>query len=312
MRKTLRWSVAAVLGLTFSAACGGGGGGDGGTGPSGGSGFTAKIDGVAWTADANAVQINPGSTGVPGSLVITASKVNGNQVTSISFFLGFVKFQANYPLGVNQGTTPGGTATIYEQSGGQTETRMTPLDGASGVFQLVSRSGNHVSGVFSFVAQPLAGNPGVVGNRTVTEGTFEFDLPAGFTDVGTTNYGSDVHATLDGTLWTGATNLGLGANGVFALGGQTTKYSLQILNTTPVAGAVTFNMLAGAKVTLLDFETGHSWGGISGDSGTIHYNGVVDGVRTLGNFSGKLAPNFQGGSPVVVTNGSFNVRVDAP
>lgn len=312
MRKTLRWLTAAAAGLTASVACGGGGDG---TGPGGGGGgnatITAKIDGATWTADANRIQILAGSVGIPGSLLINASRVNGNQVTTISLSLGFVKFQANYPLGVNNGTTPGGLGMVIEQSGTTTESRMTPLDGASGKLVLVSRSGNRVRGTFEFVAQPLAGQA-VTGNRTVTEGTFEFDLPDDFTEVGTTNYGSEVHATLNGQLWTGATNLGLGDLGVFVIGGQTTRYSLQITNTTPVTGAVTFNMLAGAKVSLLDFETGNSWGGISGDSGTVHYNGVVDGVRTLGSFSGKLAPNFQGGTPVTITDGSFNVLINEP
>ncbi|HWA41531.1 MAG TPA: hypothetical protein VG712_07990 [Gemmatimonadales bacterium] len=312
MRRVLLWSLVATAGLALSAACGGGG--DGGTGPGGGGGgdatFSAKIDGAAWTADASRIQILPGSTGVPGSLIVTATRVNGTQATSLQFILGFVKFQANYPLGVNYITTPGGTASVIEQSGAQSETRTTPLDGASGLLQITARTGNRVSGVFSFVAQPLLGQA-VTGNRTVSEGTFEFDLPEGFTDVVAPNYGSDIMADLDGAHFYAATALCLGANGVFTFGGQTTQYSLQITNTTLVTTPTTLALGSGVRITLIDLGTGHSWGGISGDSGSVQFSGV-SATRLNGVFGGRLQPNFQGGSPVVITSGFYNMRVDAP
>lgn len=309
MRKTLSWWTAGAAALALSVACGGGGDGGGGPNNNGGGEISAKIDGADFTNNQFAVQA--GSTGIPGSMLVTATRVNGNNSTSIQFILGFVRFPAIYPLGVNQGTTPGGSATLIETTSNSAETRLTPLDGQSGSFQIVSRSGNHITGTFSFTAQPLAGTT-TVGNRVVTNGTFDFDLPDGFTEVGTTNYGSEIFADLDGARYNAATVISLGASGVFVIGGQTTKYSISITNTTPVTGAVTFNLLSGAKVTLIDLANGHSWGGISGDSGTVHYNGVVSGVRTLGTFGGRLQPNFAGGSPVMVTGGNFNVRIDAP
>ncbi len=303
-----------VLGGTLvfaAAACGGGGDSTGPGGGGGGSGaFTAKIDGVSWATDAARLQLTPGSTGVPGSILITGTKISGTKVTSISLILGYVKFQAIYPLGVNFGTTPGGTATIIEQDGASVETRTTPLDGESGKFQIVTRTGNHVSGTFDFVAQPQLGSA-LVGNRTITEGTFDFDLPAGFTDF-TDNYGSEVMATLNGDLFYGATVVGLGSSGVFVLGGTTTGGSLQISNTTPVTSPGTLNLLSGVKITIISLPGGHSWGGVSGDVGTVTFSGVANG-RVIGHFTGTLQPNGgTGDPPITITNGSFNVRIDAP
>ncbi len=312
MRNMLRWGVAAGLAIAMNAACGGDG--DGGNGPGGGGGgsgsFAARIDGVAWATDAARLQIIPGSVGIPGSIVITGTKVNGTKATSISISLGFVRFPGNYPLGVNNGTTPGGLATIIEQDGSTVETRMTPLDGESGFFVVTSNDGSRIKGTFTFVAQPI---PGVIlaGNRTITEGTFDIELPAGFTEVGTVDYGSDIHADLNGDHFNGATVTGLGANGVVAMGALTTTLNLQILNTTPVTvNGTSLTLLNGVRITVIDLATGHSWGGISGDVGSVLYSGM-SAERTNGTFSGTLQPNAASGATGVltITGGSFIVKV---
>jgi hypothetical protein len=266
---------------------------------------------VAWSTDAARLQVLPGSVGIPGSLLITGTKVTGSKVVSIQLILGYVRFPAIYPLGVNQGTTPGGSAMIIEQDGATVETRTTPLDGESGNFTVVSNDGSHIKGTFTFVAQPMLGSS-LVGNRTITEGTFDLDLPAGFTVPDNVNFGSDIRADLNGDHWYGATVVALGANGAFVIGGQTTTLSVQILNTTVVNGPATLNLLSGVTITVLDFTTGHSWGGISGDVGSVHYSGVGNG-RANGTFSGTLQPNGGGATgTLTITNGGFNVRVDAP
>jgi hypothetical protein len=309
--RALHGLVLTGLAVFGAAACGGG---DGGTGPGGGGGstaFTAKIDGVAWATDAARLQVIPGSVGIPGSILITGTRVNGSKVVTISLILGYVHFPAIYPLGVNQGTTPGGTATIIEQDGATVETRATPLDGESGTFTVVSNDGSHIKGTFTFVAQPQLGSS-LVGNRSITEGTFDLDLPAGFTVPDNVNFGSDIMADLNGDHFYGATVLALGANGAFVFGGTTTKLNLQIINTTVINGPTTLNLLSGVRITVLDFTNNHSWGGISGDVGTVHFSGV--GARINGEFSGTLQPNTGSGATgtLTIANGSFNMRVDAP
>jgi hypothetical protein len=309
--RALHGLVLAGLAVFGAAACGGGGTDEGGGGGGGSTAFTAKIDGVAWTTDGARLQVLPGSVGIPGSLLITGTKVTGSKAVTISLILGYVHFPAIYPLGVNQGTTPGGTATIIEQDGANVETRMTPLDGESGTFTLVSNTGGHIKGTFTFVAQPLLGSS-LVGNRTISEGTFDIDLPAGFTVPDNVNFGSDIMADLNGDHFYGATVVALGANGAFAFGGQTTTLSLQLINTTVVNGPTTLNLLSGVRITVLDFTNGHSWGGVSGDVGTVHFSGV--GARINGEFSGTLQPNVGSGATgtLTIAKGSFNMRVDAP
>jgi hypothetical protein len=312
MRISHRWLAAAVSTFALASACGGGS--DGGTGPGGGGGstaFTAKIDGQAWATDAARLQVLAGSPGVPGSIVIVGTRVSGTSTVSIQLVLGYVRFPAIYPLGVNSGTTPGGTATITETSGTSSEIRTTPLDGESGTFTVSSNDGSHIKGTFTFVAQPLLGSL-LTGNRTVTEGTFDLDLPAGFTVPDNVNFGSDMMADLNGDHFYSATAVALGANGAFSFGGTTTTLGVQIVNSTVVNGATTLNLLNGVTVTVLDFTTGHSWGGISGDVGSVHFAGV--GARINGEFSGTLQPNAASGATgtLTIANGSFNMRVDAP
>lgn len=311
MRSVLRWGAAVLALMSVGIACGGDG--DGGNGPGGGGGsatFTAKIDGADWASDAARLQIQPGSTGVPGSLIITGSKVNGANATTITFILGFVKFAANYPLGVNYISTPGGTATIVQQSGGNVETRTTPLDGQSGNFQIVSNTGGHIKGNFHFVAQPMLGSA-LTGNREITEGDFDFELPADFTDVVAPNYGSSIQAQLGGTPFNGATILGTVAAGFYIIGAQTTNLSLQITTQNAVNSPGILNLGSGARITVLDLTNGHSWGGIAGDSGTVQFSGASGG-RANGTFGGRLAANTGSGASgdLTITGGSFNVRAD--
>jgi hypothetical protein len=312
MRQLVRWTAVAASAIALTVACGGG---DGGNGPGGGGGgstaFTAKIDGVSWATDDARLQIIPGSTGVPGSLIITGTKVTGTSSTSIQLILGYVNFPANYPLGVNYVSTPGGSGSVIETIPPNSEIRSTPLDGESGLLVLVSNDGTHIKGTFTFVAQPLLGSS-LVGNRTITEGTFDFDLPAGYVKPGLVNFGSDMMADLNGDHFYGATALTLGGNGVFSIGGTTTTLSVSILNSTLVTAPTTLNLLSGVRISVLDFTNGHSWGGISGDVGSVHYSGV--GARVNGEFSGTLQPNTGSGATgtLTITGGSFNMRVDAP
>jgi hypothetical protein len=137
-----------------------------------------------------------------------------------------------------------------------------------------------------------------VGNRTVTDGTFDIELPEGFTVPDNVNFGSDIMADLNGDHFYGAT----------------VTLSVQILNTTPMLTAGTLNLTSGVNITVLDFTNGHSWGGgIGADVGSVHYSGVANG-RSNGTFSATLQPNAGSGASgtLTIANGSFNVRVLAP
>ena len=162
----------------------------------------------------------------------------------------------------------------------------------------------------AFVAYLTAGDP----DLETTAGLIPALEAAGFTVVGTVDYGSSIFADLNGDHFNGATVTALGANGVVAMGGMTTTLSLQILNTTPVTtNGTTLNLLNGVRITVLDLSNGHSWGGISGDVGTVQFSGM-SAERTNGQFSGTLQPNAGSGATGVLTiaNGSFYMRILAP
>jgi hypothetical protein len=299
----------AASGLALTVACGGDGGTDPGGGGGGGStAFTAKIDGVEWTTDAARLQVLPGSVGIPGSLLITGTKVTGNKVLSITITLGFVRFAAIYPLGVNQGTTPGGTAIIVEQDGANVETRMTPLDGSRN-FTVISNDGSHIKGTFQFVAQPmLRVCPG--GQPHHHRGHLRFRSSAGFTVVGTVDRQFDL-ADLQRDHFNGATVTALGANGVVAMGDDNHPQPAD-LNHAGHTNGTTLNLLNGVRITVLDLSNGQL-GGISGDVGTVHFSGM-SAERTNGEFSGTLQPNTGSGATGVLTiaNGSFYMRILTP
>ena len=52
---------------------------------------------------------------------------------------------------------------------------------------------------------------------------------------------------------------------------------------------------------------GGSWGGTAADQGTITVT-AISPTRMTGTFSGTLQPGPGTGAPLVITNGSFDVR----
>lgn len=312
VRTSHRWLAVGVVAFSLAAACGGDGTGPGGGGGGGGgsAAFSANIDGQAWATDAARLQIIPGSASIPGSLLITGTQVSGNNVVTIQLFLGYIGAAGSYRLGVNQISTPGGLGSIIQQSGTTVENRMTPFDGFSGTVVITSLTATRIVGHFGFVAQPLIGSS-LSGNRTITDGSFDLALPSGFTSVPTANHGSTISATLGGIAWNGATVLALGSNGVFVGGGQTTSRSVQLQATTPLTTPGSYNLHGGVDLSIVDLSNGHSWGGSSGDVGTVVFTSLADG-RVVGTFSGTLQPGAATTGTLVVTEGTFDIRIDAP
>jgi hypothetical protein len=291
--------------LVAAAACGGGG--DGGSGPNGGgAGMTAKIDGASW--DATQVQVTAGSAQVPGSIVILGIKVSGTSTSSIGLLLGYIGGPGTYPLGVNQISSAGGTGLLEATSAASVQNRTTPLDGASGTVVISTLTATKMTGTFEFVAVPILGST-FSGNRTITNGSFDITLPAAFTSVPAANHGSSVAATLGGRPFNGATVVGLGSAGSFSFGGTTDSLSVHLVSVTPVTAAGTYPFLTGINLSVTDFKKNHNWGGVSGDVGSVIVTSVANG-RIVGTFSGTLHSLGAATADLVVTNGSFDVRID--
>lgn len=307
MRASFGW-LAVSCALVVTAACGSGGG-DGGGGPSGGgSGMTARIDGTSWTA--NQVQVTPGGASIPGSVVILGIKVSGNSTSSISLTLGFISGPGTYPLGVNQGTSAGGTGIYLTTSPSSVQNRTTPLNGDAGTLVITSLTADHLEGTFEFVAEPILGSS-FTGNRSITQGTLDIDLPSALAAVPAGNHGSSVSADLGGAAFNGATVVGLGGSGAFSFGGSTDSLHVSFVTQTPVTTTGDYGLLTGFNVTVSDVKLNHNWGGVSGDSGKVTVTSLANG-RIVGTFGGRLHSLGGATADLMVTDGSFDVRIDSP
>lgn len=307
MKASLSWLAVGCV-IVVNAGCGGGGGGDGGGGPNGGAGMSARIDGTAWSADQ--VSVTPSNT-VPGAVVILGIKVTGTSTSSISLALGFISGPGTYPLGVNQGTSAGGTGIYLITSPSSAQNRTTPLNGNAGTLVVTSLSANHLEGTFEFVAEPILGSS-FSGNRAITEGTLDIDLPSALSAVPPANHGSTIGATLGSTPFNAATVVGLGGSGAYSFGGGNDSLDFSFVTATAINATGDYPFVNGFNIHLSDLKLNHNWGGgVAGDSGKVTITSLANG-RIVGTFSGRLHALGAGGLPdLTVTGGSFDVRIDA-
>lgn len=291
-----------VLAILLLAACGGS---PTGPNPGGGGGgadkMTATIDGQAFAA--TLVQANPVST-VPGSLSFTGVVTSGSTARSISIALGFIPGPGTYPLGMNIGSSPGGTANYVSGS----SSWLTPLTGAAGTITITTLSATRVVGTFSFTAPPIVGGGA---NVVVTNGTFDVPRSTGYTVPTADEAGSTIRATINGSPFVGATVIGIGGGTeTRVIGGNNTVHSFSIIVgpiSGPGGGALTGSTVPLRKVTVQLMGTVQSWGGAGNDVGTLTITAIT-ATRITGTFSGTLAPNAGTTGSLVVTNGTFDIR----
>jgi len=289
------------------AACGGGGGG-GPTGPGGGSAaFTATINGQAWTADTIGFSVT-GNPGVPGSLIISGVEVvTPTNYRTLSVTVSFIGATGQYPMGINIGTTPGGTASAVVVSGSNVTTYLTALSGAEGTVTITSLTATRMKGTFSFTADE---SPGPGPQLVVTNGTFDIALPSGFTSVPPANKGSVLSASLGGTAFNGATVTGLGDIGLgsFVVGGLTTVHSVSITTAMAITAPGSYVVGTDVNMSVLNFVTGDSWAALTGATGTFTITSIGNG-RIVGTFDADLVPMGSTVGNLAVTGGSFDVLV---
>ena len=295
--------VAVVLG-----ACGGGGGGGGPVGPgSGKAAFTADINGQPWAADTTGFGVT-GNPGVPGSLIISGvDLVSPTNYKTLSLTVAFIGATGTYPIGINIGTSAGGTGGITTVSGATVNLYSSSLTGAAGTMTITTLTATRMVGTFSFTAD-LTPGPGA--SLAVTNGTFDVTLPSGFTAVPPNNHGSTVSGTLGTTAFNAATVVGLGdlAAGVFVVGGTTVTTSVSISTSMPVTVSGTYTLGTEMSITVLDFPTGDSWITSTGATGTVIVTSIGNG-RVAGTFDVDLVPLGSAVGNLAVV-GSFDVRVD--
>ncbi|MBK6495012.1 MAG: hypothetical protein IPG05_07905 [Gemmatimonadetes bacterium] len=288
------------LSLAILTACGGGSP----TGPGGGGNgtdkVTASIDGQAFTG--GTVLAVPVST-VPGSLGFQATQVVGSTARTIAVYLAFIPGPGTYPLGMNIGTSPGGTVSVT--SGVSSFT--TPLSGAAGSVTITSLTSTRVVGTFTFTATATTGSA----TTTVTNGVFDVPLSTGYVVPTADLAGSTMTATINGTPQVGATLSGIGGNSTTrVVGAMNLDYSISITVgpvTATGSGALTGFTVPTRRIMITRVGTAQSWGGVGNDTGTLTITTLTP-TRIAGTFSGTLAPNAQTTGTMTVANGAFDVR----
>ena len=304
--RTIKFALAAVSTVLLSG-CGGGSPSDGGNG-GGDADFRASINGQAWAAaDGVSFQVTPTpGNDFPGGLTISGTQVqSASNYRSVILALSFIPGTGTYPLGVNTGTTPGGTGSVVVVSSSAYTNYTTPLSGDAGEVTITSLTSSRMAGTFTFTASnPLNEEQ----TASVTNGEFDIELPAGFVVASGNNRGSTFTATLGGEPWVAATVVPVGQAGVFVAGGQNTEYSVSVTptflatpGTYPVGNGVT-----GVTVHVIAFGTTSSWGPAQGSTGVVTFTSTGGG-RIAGTFTATLAP-VGGGGGNLLASGAFDIR----
>ncbi|HEY7027609.1 MAG TPA: hypothetical protein VH438_08395 [Gemmatimonadales bacterium] len=276
--------------------------------------MTAQIDGQSFTAAQNGMLVTS-SQNTPGFLSITGTQFSGTDYVALSLYLGFITTTGTYPLGVNQGTTPGGGGSVLIKNGATLNIYAIDFTGDRGSVDITTLTSTRIAGTFSFVAPPQLGSaaPGV---KTVTNGSFDVALPATFAPSSGDNTGNIFTATVNGQGWTGATVVGVGdlSTGAFSLGGSTTDntvaqstVSINLVTSTPVSAGNTYDQ-TGVKVQYDGQANNCCWGG-AGATSSVTITSLT-ATRVAGTFTANLpAVGGSASGPLVITNGVFDLRI---
>ncbi|HEV8149220.1 MAG TPA: hypothetical protein VGP61_03455, partial [Gemmatimonadales bacterium] len=205
----------------------------------------------------------------------------------------------------------GGLATVSVQQGSTLGVWTTGLTGAAGTITIATLSSTRMTGTFQFSATPQAGTS-ATGTKVVTNGAFDMPLASGFTLAPASNPGSKVSANIGGTSWNGATVVALGGNGVISMVATTDTLSLSLVTGTVVSAGNSYPVgPGGIQMTVIRTGAGRNWTSGTGTVGTFTVTSLA-GNRATGTFSATLLPGATTTGSLVITNGSFDVRVDAP
>jgi hypothetical protein len=214
---------------------------------------------------------------------------------------------------VNYISTAGGTGTVTGPQGGTFSSWSTNLTGSGGTLTVTSLTSSRIVGTFQFTAPPQTFST-TTGTRVVTNGAFDMPLPAGFTPAPSNNNGSKVSAVIAGTAWNAATVVGLGAGGVFGIGGTTDTLSLSIQLSTVASAGNTYPIggQGGGSMTVIRTGTSRFWSsGTGGPVGSITIL-TLAGNRATGSFTATLLPASGATGTLAITVGAFSVRIDSP
>lgn len=290
----------AILLALFLAACGG----DSGTGPDPDDDdnlFRAEIDGEEWSASPLTISAASNTGELPGGLIFSGSTTT-QPSQALLIHLGRVNGPGTYPLGVNTGTSAGGTLSLVIGS----VSWWTPLMGNEGTITITSMSGGRVRGTFSATLQPLAGGTGTI---EITNGEFNVPINPGYNEPAADNLGSTTSGTVGGGEFHGATVLGFAEAGTVIVGASTDEYNISITMSPAEVGTLALSStlpLRTVSVVRTAAFGGGSWGMFQGATGTITISSI-SATRIAGSVDVSL-PAAGGGGGSISVDLDFDVR----
>ena len=291
-------ALASIIAL---GACGGGGTGPDGNG--GGVGFSARIDGAVWSANAAVTAVN----NLPGRYFIMAA---GNLNYTLTFELLNIPGPGTYPLGVYD-SMHGGYGSLTQP--GSSSSWTSPFNGNAGQFVITELTATRMVGTFAFVADADVG--AATGTRTVTEGTFDVAvLQTG--GVADPDMGSRFTATLGSTPQFYASQVTptlFGADDLMISAQSESRTVTISLMDISLAGTNVYNTSTSLPIrTILVGTTAGGWtSATTGGSGSVNLTATAD--RFSGTFTATLIGPTGGGPTTPMTvSGTFSIGRAAP
>jgi hypothetical protein len=124
--------------------------------------MSAKIDGQAWAASQNGVLVTS-SQQTQGFLTSPVPRSPDKTTSRFRCIWDSSGGTGTYPLGVNQGTTPGGGGSVIIKNGATLDLYAIDFTGDRGSVNVTTLTSTRIAGTFTFVAPPQLGSgaPGI-------------------------------------------------------------------------------------------------------------------------------------------------------
>lgn len=264
--------------------------------------MSAKVDGQQWSADQSAITVT-GNAATPRQGTISISGTRITPQLNITLVLSFITGPGTYPLGVSIVSNAGGTGLVTNPP----NTWLTPLSGEAGTVTISTRTDSRIAGTFAFVAAELPGSSS--GATIVTEGHFDITVSGGLPAL-PTGLASAASAKLNGDDWNAAAIIANSASaGVFNFVGTTTEFSIALQPSVSVLAGYTYGIPSQMDLTMTRIGSTDTWHAEAGpDIGSVTLIEFTDD-QLVGTFQGTIPQSSGGTTPMVVTEGQFNLSL---
>jgi hypothetical protein len=260
--------------------------------------MSAKIDGVAWTANKK-LTVTQGAKGV---YTIDGKNTDASTI-EIQLGLFNIGQTGTYPIGVGA-TIIGGFGILNVGANQWT----SPMD-YSGTLVITEISATRIKGTFAFAVLPTGA---AVGLRNVTEGAFDLALTGTYSPPTDADGSSMVADTGTTQVLVAATIIGTYHDTTLNVSAITDRFTLSLflkgihgVGTYALSNVVPFRTVTlGAHLTTLPIDL---WGGQPTDAGSVTITSLT-ATRIQGTFTATIQPTAgPGATAPVLVGGTFNL-----